>query len=140
CVSLKFEAKRGVPGDFAEFARAHIILSRSYKNGGKVCGRNGHDATGAAFGEEGVLGGRGVVGRNRSGGTLLSKNTFGEGAGEAAIGNVVRGLNGARGSERDEAIDEAFFGGEIDRGRFARDYAYNGFRIFRRRKFALVAE
>jgi len=39
CVSLNFNAEHSVPGDFAELARAHIILSRSCENGGKVCWR-----------------------------------------------------------------------------------------------------
>src|SRR5882724_3044754 len=61
CVPLKFDAERGVPSDFAEFARRHIILSRSCENGGKVCGGDGNDTASAAFGEEGVFGGDGFV-------------------------------------------------------------------------------
>src|SRR5215813_1747121 len=49
----------------------------------------------------------------------------------------MRGLERARIGERDEAINEVFFGGEIDRGWFAGDDATNGLRIFRRRKLLL---
>jgi len=40
------------------------------------------------------------------------------------------------GGESDETIDEALFGGEVDRWRFAGDDGGDGFGVFARRKFA----
>ena len=58
---LKFDAESGVPGDVAELFCTDIILSRSCENRGKVCGGDGNDTAGAAFGEEGGFGGNGFV-------------------------------------------------------------------------------
>src|SRR5713226_771567 len=61
---------------------------------------------------------------------------FREGDGEAAVGNVVGGLDGAFGGERDEAIDQALFGEEIDGGRFTSDDAGDRFGVFGGGEFA----
>src|SRR2546422_426129 len=61
---------------------------------------------------------------------------FGEGDGEAAVADVVGGLDGAFGGKGDEAILETFFGGEVDGGRFAGDDAGDHFGVFGGGKFA----
>jgi hypothetical protein len=57
CAPLVFDAERVVKFHFANLARAYTVLSRSCENGGKFCGGDGDDTTGAAFVEKGVLGG-----------------------------------------------------------------------------------
>ena len=61
---------------------------------------------------------------------LVGETGFGERDGEAAVGNVVGGFDGAVGGESNEAIDEALFGGEIDGGRLAGNDAADRFRVF----------
>ena len=61
---------------------------------------------------------------------------FGEGDGEAAVGNVVGGLDSALGGESDETINEAFFASEVDGGRFAGDNASGCLCIFGGGEFA----
>ena len=52
---------------------------------------------------------------------------FGESDGEAAVGNVVGGFDGALGREGNEAVDKTLLGGEVDGGRFAGDERGDGF-------------
>src|SRR5438309_3437824 len=61
---------------------------------------------------------------------------FGEGDGEAAVGNIVGGLHGAFGGESDEAFLETLLGGEVDGGWFTGDDAGDGLCIFGGGKFA----
>src|SRR6202007_7912 len=61
---------------------------------------------------------------------------LGDGHGHTAIAYIVRGLHGAFGGEGNEALDEAFFGCEIDRRRFAGHDAPDGLGIFGGREFA----
>ena len=69
-------------------------------------------------------------------GHYRSEAGFGERDGEAAVGNIVGGLDGAFRCERDETIDEAPFGGEVDGRGFASNDGGDGFGVFARRKFA----
>src|SRR5438552_5731746 len=77
--------------------------------------------------------------RKRTGlktGHYRAETRFGEGDGEAAVGNIVGGLHGAFGGESDEAIREKLLGGELDDRRFARNDAGDGLCIFGGGKFA----
>src|SRR5437899_5329095 len=101
------DAERTFANDLAELARRHMVLSRNFENVGKSRGRDGNDGACAAFAEENgfgrqrrILNGykRAEMGRSmrrpykrRLGG----KTRFGEGNGEAAVGDVMRGLDGA---------------------------------------------
>src|SRR5205823_2201393 len=60
---------------------------------------------------------------------------FGEGDGQAAVGNVMGGLDDALSGEGDEAVDEALFVGEVDRGRFAGNNGGDGLAVFRGGEF-----
>jgi hypothetical protein len=141
-----FDAEDIATGDLADFARRHIVLSRNCENSGKFCGIDGYDGASAAFVEEGVFGAREIVNdmnsrteRRSTGlktGHYRGEAGFSEGDGEAAVGNVVSGWHGAFGGESDEAIDEAFFGGEVDGGRFAGDDGGDGFGVFGGVEFA----
>src|SRR5437899_8421721 len=61
---------------------------------------------------------------------------FGEGDGEAAVGNIVGALHGAFGSERNEAVLKTLLGGQVDGGWFTGDDARDRFGIFGGGKFA----
>src|SRR5579863_8900104 len=76
--------------------------------------------------------------RNFRGKAIAAGETgVGEGDGEAAVADVVRGGDGAFGGESDKTIDEIFFRAEIDHGRRTSDDAANRLRVFGRGKFAL---
>src|SRR6267154_453400 len=145
---LVLDAERTFADDFAELACRHMVLSRNFENPGKFCGRDGNDGACAAFAEENGFGGqrrilngydRGEMGRSmlRPGKRRLgSKAGFGEGYGEAAVGNIVRGLDSAFRGESDEAILETLLGGELDDRKFAGDDAGDSFGVFGRGEFA----
>src|SRR5712692_2282462 len=61
---------------------------------------------------------------------------FGERDREATVGNVVGGLDGTLGGERNEAIDEALFGGEVHGGRLAGSDSSDRLRVFGGGEFA----
>src|SRR5438552_2506241 len=61
---------------------------------------------------------------------------FGEGDGEAAVGNIVGALHGAFGSERNEAVLKTLLGGQVDGGWFTGDDARDRFGIFGGGEFA----
>src|SRR5437660_7472011 len=119
---LILDAERTFADDLAELSRHNMVLSRNFENAGKFCGRDGNDGAGTAFAEENRFGGqrrilnsyyRAEMGRSvprlykRR---LGSETGLGEGDGEAAVGNVVRGLDGAFGGERYEAVLKTFLG------------------------------
>src|SRR5579859_6508852 len=122
----------------ANFARRNLILSRSREGSGKICRRDGNDGAGAAFVEEGELGGRSPVdgygctkaGKSRS---VTPRGTRGFGMTSVRL---VRHRGEASGGEGDEAIDEALLGGEVNGGRLAGDNAGDGFGVFGGREFA----
>src|SRR5258708_18356672 len=65
---------------------------------------------------------------------------FGEGDGEAAVADVVRGLQSAFGGECEETVNQAFFGDEVNGGWVAGDDARDRLRVFGGREFAVGAE
>ncbi len=125
---LKFDAEGMAAGDLADLVRRHLVLSRSIENGGKRRRLDRNHRAGAAFVEEGEFGRcvavdfddcakRRAAGRGRRGTSLKtshyrSETGFGEADREAAVGDVVRRLEDAFGSESDETVDQKFFGGE----------------------------
>src|SRR6266704_596852 len=65
-----------------------------------------------------------------------SETGLGEGDGEAAVGDIVGGLHGALGGERDETILKTLFGGEVDGRRFAGEDGGDRFGVFGGGEFA----
>src|SRR6266567_5375095 len=144
-----FDAQGTVVGDLADLVRRHVVLSRNIENASKFCGRDGNDGAGAAFAKEKGFGGGSLIeadvcgetghSRRRTGlktGHYRGETGFGEGDGEAGVGNVVGGLEGALGGESDEAILETLLGSEVDAGRFAGNDAAYRFGIFGGGEFA----
>src|SRR5216117_3227660 len=116
-----FDAERTFAGDLAKLAGRHIVLSRTFENAGKFCGRDGNDGSCAVFTEENGFRGGGIFeadncaesGRGKPR-PCRSKAGFGEGDGQAAVGTVVGGFDGAFGGERYEAVLKALLGGQVD--------------------------
>src|SRR6266700_3640524 len=144
-----FDAQGTVVGDLADLVRRHVVLSRNIENASKFCGRDGNDGAGAAFAKEKGFGGGSLIeadvcgetghSRRRTGlktGHYRGETGFGEGDGEAAVGNVVGGLDSALGGESNEAIDKAFIGGKVDSRRFAGNDAGDRFGVFGGGEFA----
>ena len=138
-----FDAESLIASDLADFACRHAVLSRNCEKGGKIfrCERN--DGAGAAFTEESVFRRCIVIQMNIHAESGRGKPRpygieagLGEGDGEAAVGNVVRGFKDAFGSQRDETINQAFFGGKVEGWRVAGDDATDGFRKFGGGEFA----
>src|SRR6266849_2933089 len=110
---LKFDAEGMAAGDLADLVRRHLVLSRSIENGGKRRRLDRNHRAGAAFVEEGEFGRCVAVdfdvcaerraagrGRRRTGlktGHYSGEAGLGEGDREAAVGDVVGGLDGALG-------------------------------------------
>src|SRR5712692_1886317 len=141
CAPLMFDAERTVAGDLADLVRRHFVLSRSCENGGKRRRLDRYHRASAAFVEEGVFGGDAIIESDNRAENGRGKprpyrgrgeTGFGKGDSEAAVGDVVGGLDGAFGSESDETVDQKFFGGEIDGGWFASNDAASCLRIFAR--------
>src|SRR2546430_16185376 len=59
-----------------------------------------------------------------------------EGDGQAAVGDIVCGLDGAYGAESHETINQALLSGELDGGRFASDDPGDGLGVFGGGEFA----
>src|SRR5216684_5542803 len=141
-----FDAERTVAGDLTELARRHLVLSRSIENGGKRRRLDRYHRASAAFVEQGEISRCVAVdfdvcaemraagrSRRRTGlktGHYRGEAAFGERDGEAAVGDVVGGLDGAFGSESDETVDQKFFCGEVYGGWFAGDDAGGRFGVF----------
>jgi len=144
------DAESIVSDSLADLLRPYPVLSRSCENSGKFCGRDGHDGTSAALSEENVFGSDVIYKRNvraqeghsmpcsyggRSGGRGGSEAGFSQRDGEATIADVMGGLQRAIGSQRDQAIDQAFLSAQINRRWFAGHDSRDRFGILRRRKF-----
>src|SRR5882672_3411790 len=118
-VPLILDAESIAADDFADLVRRHLVLSRSIENAGKVRGGDGYDRASAAFAEEGGLGRTSFFEFRGWAQPVCGEAGLGQGDGEAAVGNIVGGLDAAFGGERDEAVDEALFGAEVDGWWFA---------------------
>src|SRR5208282_1989930 len=59
--ALILDAQRCLLMHFADFLRAHVVLSRSRENDGKFIWGDGDDGAGAAFAEEGLFRGERTV-------------------------------------------------------------------------------
>jgi hypothetical protein len=96
-----FDAEGIAADDLTDLLRRHLVLSRSIENAGKVRGLDGHCRASAAFAEQGRLGRAIFFEFCVCAQPLRGEAGLGECNGEAAVGNVVGGLDGLFGGECD---------------------------------------
>src|SRR6202011_3932222 len=117
---LILDAESIAADDLTELVRRHLILSRSIENAGKVRGLDRDDRASSAFAKESRFDRTGFFEFCICAQPVRGEAGLGKGNGQAAVGNVVRGLDAAFGGEGDEAVDETLFGTEVDGWWFAR--------------------
>ena len=102
---LILDAESIAADDLTDLLRRHLVLSRSIENAGKHGGLDGYDPTSAAFAKEDRFGWAIFFEFCGCAQPVRGEAGLGQGDGEAAVGNVVGGLDAAFGGERNETID-----------------------------------
>src|SRR5450432_192481 len=134
--SIVLDAENAVTGNVAHFGGGDAVLAREVEDAIELCRCDRDYRAGAAFTKKEGFGGSVALQGHPRTQFRRCETGFGESDGQAAIAEVVGGLNGFRRGEGEQTLLQAFFGREIDGWRLAGDDACDGFGIFGRRKFA----
>src|SRR2546421_220095 len=136
---LILDAESATLDDLSDLPRSNTALSRSFEKRGKQSWFNRDDGPRAGFGEERIFGGAGILcyiyDHAKLGRTLLCpcrggrEAAFREGDGKPPTAQIGRGLHTGLGGESNQAINEPFFGGEINRGGLTRHDCADRLRI-----------
>ena len=127
---LIFDAQGIVTRHFADFVRAHTILSRSIPQSGKFFRRNGNHHARPALAEERVLRGNVFRHRHTRSEPRGREARFRQRHRHAAVAHVMRRLQRPCFGQGHQTIDHPFLRGKFDRRRFPGHNPANRLGIF----------